>query len=184
MRLHYLPLACVYLTAALFLFFTAGCMNKSAPDTEVENGQDEQLYIDAEMGLSILHPLYWKKIQLPVSSPDYRQNTIDWEIPNGGETGRMKIRVFTTLDSADQLTELLQDFMADKPDHSSEEMIPFQHAAGEAIVTTIYYQKHAQRLFAILGEKQTYVLSFFASSEGFVEQLPLFEEIAESLREL
>lgn len=173
-----------FLTTILLLIVTAGCINKAVPNEETENAQDEQLYIDAEMGFTILHPLHWEKIQLPVSSPDYRQDTLSWEIPGAGETARMDIRVFSEQSSEMRLEDLLQEFMLDKPEHSSEEIVPYQHVAGETIVTTIYYPEHAQRLFAILGDKQTFILSFFASSEGFVEYLSLFEKIAESFREL
>lgn len=65
------------LTTALLLL--SGCQ-PSIPSTPEKFGKEEQLYIDARHGFSINHPQSWRIVTIPVSSPDYREDTVIWEI--------------------------------------------------------------------------------------------------------
>lgn len=174
--------------AVLFTLGCTGCMHKPAPEEESTPG--EELYIDAKLGFTVIHPLPWERIKVPVSSPSYRQDSVSWDIPAEDETGSMLIRIYPGLTSAAELPDLLVQFIAGKPKHSGGGVEPLQetdsflHAAGEAVATTISYQEYTERLFAIHGSQNTYILSFSIRTAIFEDQSPLFERIAESFREL
>lgn len=156
-------------------------MHKSAPE---ESSPKEELYIDAKLGFTVIHPLLWEKIKVPVSSPSYRRDLIRWDIPDENETGTMSVNVFSTLGSSVEVSELLEQYLEDKPEHSRNKTESVQHAAGDAVATTIKHHEYTERLFAIIGQHNAYILSFSVRTETFDEQSSLFERIAESLREI
>lgn len=181
MRRQHRPFICVTLLAILVMSICAGCAKKTT--SEEEQSLDEQLYVDAEHGFTVLHPLSWKRQRLPVSSPNYRKDSITWKIPDTQEPGTMLIRVYPEAGPSSGATDLIEAFLASRPEHSAEEAVPFKHTAGEAVSMTVYYPNHSERLYVIRGEKNVYLLSFSLNSEAFDEQLSQFDRIAKSLRE-
>lgn len=156
-------------------------MHKSGPE---ESSPKEELYIDAKLGFTIIRPLVWEKIKVPVSSPSYRQNLIRWNIPDKNETGTMSVNVFPMLSPSEEVTELLDKYLESQPRHSENEAKSIPHAAGDALATTIEYHERTERLFAINGHRNAYILSFSVRTEMFDEQSSLFEKIAETFREI
>lgn len=159
-----------------------GCMGKTSPAEE--SILEEELYIDAKMGFTVLHPLPWERLKIPVSSPSYRQDSVAWEIPDEEEPGRMLIRTYPILATAAELPDLPKSFLENKQEHSSGETESFIHAAGEAVAVTVNFLNHTERVYAIQGKKQAYILSFYLNTVNFAEQSSLFERISKSFREL
>lgn len=166
----------------LILIACVGCSYKSQEKEKIT--PDEELYINAKLGFSIILPLNWERINVPVSSPSYRKDSVNWKIPGADKKGRMLIRTYTRLSTATELHHLLEQFLINKEQHSREETETIQHRVGKTIVTTVDYARHKERIFAIHGSQQDFILSFFVEKKNYIEQSPTFEQVAGSLREL
>ena len=67
-----------YLLLALsVLSLLMGCHPKMPDDMDVVS-REEQLYIDARHKFTINHPQNWQKVFIPVSLPEYREDTVIW----------------------------------------------------------------------------------------------------------
>lgn len=161
---------------------SAGCAKKTG-EAEVKI-PDEELYIDAKLGFTIQHPLNWERIKVPVSSPSYRRDSVTWDIPDQEETGIMLIRVYPLLSSSAELPELLDRYFKDNKSYPGSEVISYLHDSGAAISTTVSYPEYKERLFAIQGSRNSYILSYYFRNMVFERQVHLFERSVESFREL
>lgn len=61
-------------------FLLTGCVSSMLGGRQSTAGSSEQLYIDARLDFAIKHPLDWQRLQIPVSSPQYRADTVRWQI--------------------------------------------------------------------------------------------------------
>ncbi len=74
---HYLLLALSVLSLLM------GCHPKVPDDMDVVS-RKEQFYIDARHKFTINHPQNWQKVFIPVSSTEYREDTVIWTQMNQG----------------------------------------------------------------------------------------------------
>ena len=183
-----MPVICKRTPASLLGILTlclllsgAACVKRSTQETE--SHPEEQLYFDAKLGFTLLHPLSWERLRVPVSSPEFRENSVNWKIPTVGGSGRMQVLAYPALANSADLPTLLEQFLAGSPEFSREEPEELQLAGGEALAITVRRPTYSQRLFAIHGARRAYLLSFQGSTDNFAEQLPRFNRIAESFHE-
>ena len=171
---------CVTL-AVLLAINCAGCLRGGGNEKIIPQ---EERYIDAKLGFSVIHPQTWERAMIPVSSPDFSKDSINWHIPASGSTGTMLIKVYPALRSATELPILLDQILEENADYSRGKIEDFNHPAGNALATTLSSGTNQKRLFVIDGIHSAYILSFEVVSEEFEKNSSLFERISESLREL
>ena len=157
-------------------------LNKIKP-----NEFSEQLYIDAKLNFAIKHPLNWKRIILPVSSPKYQADTARWQIENprkeSDNIGSMLIQTLSRNNKAD-LPDLLSNFLADKPELKSGQAEHFEHPAGSALKFLGYDADRGRLTIALKGQQHDFIISLNYPSKRFDELLPVFQDIVDSFTEI
>lgn len=182
-RQRYTRLPLLALTLAVLLSTSgAGCLR--GPDRDDNKIPREERYIDAVLGFSVIHPLTWERIKTPVAVPEFSTTSVRWRIPAENKPGTMLVRVYPAPAGPGALRKLLEQVLEGKAASAGAEIAAYQHAVGEAVTTTIHGQQSSERLFAIKGAQNAYLLSFSAAPELLEKKSALFERIAESLREL
>ena len=182
-RQRYAGLPLLVLTLAVLLIVSGtGCLH--GPDRDEKQIPREERYIDAMLGFSVIHPLTWERIKTPVAVPEFSDRSISWRIPAENSPGTMLVRVYPAPAGPDALQKLLAQILEGKTVSAGAEIAAYQHAVGAALTTTIHDQQSSERLFAIKGTHNAYLLSFSAAPELLEKKSALFERIAESLREL
>ncbi|PLX89807.1 MAG: hypothetical protein C0619_10495 [Desulfuromonas sp.] len=166
----------------LAIMCITGCITRSA--TDGKNLPEEELYIDAKLGFTILHPLTWTKINIPLASPGYRADRLRWNLSEPNNHGSMLIRILPQVPSAEKLTELLLQEISERPTAAEPVIEPFQHTLGEALTTTSGKDESMQRHFAIRGQQHSYIISFSLAGRLDEDQRELFERVVSTLREL
>jgi hypothetical protein len=177
----------VFIFSLILTFFVlSGCQSALLKNVQT-NGFNEQLYIDAKLNFAIKHPLNWKLIQTPVSSPQYRADTVSWKIENPRKetdrVGNMLIKVLASTDKTD-LPDLLSNFLADKPELTSGQSESFAHPAGSALKFLGHDVDRGQLTIAILGKQHNFIISLDYPSRQFDELLPVFQDIVDSFSEI
>ena len=151
------------------------------------NEFNEQLYIDARLNFAIKHPQNWKRIILPVSSPEYRSDTVTWQIENPRKKsqliGSMVIQSHPTNSEA-SLPDLLSDFLIDRAELKSSSTEQFEHSAGPALKLLGHDVDRGRLAIAIKGQQNDFVISLSYPNSHFDELLPIFNEIVASFSEI
>ncbi len=151
------------------------------------NEFDEQLYVDAKLNFTIKHPQNWKRIVLPVSSPEYRSDTVIWQIENPRKKsqliGSMVIQSHTT-NSEDSLPDLLSDFLTDRTELKSSNTEQFEHPVGPALKLLGHDVDRGRLTIAIKGKQNDFIISLSYPNTHFDELLPIFNEIIDSFSEI
>lgn len=192
-RLHYLgrlnPLRfkCTHrrcLFAIIFLLL-AGCQSvlmNNLSTTKI----DEQLYINAELNFAIKHPLNWKHVKIPVSSPAYRADTILWQagdpLEESSLSGQMVIRRLPPEDCT--LEDRLSTFLSDQPELTSGRVENFDHPVGPALKLLGQDAQTGRLTIALRGRQQDFLISLVYPEQKFAELLPIFEDIVKSFTEI
>lgn len=169
----------------LVLFFTgcdSGFINKIR-----FNNFSEELYIDAKLNFAIKHPSNWKRIKIPVSSPNYKSDTVIWQVENPVEpsdiVGKMEIQSLVHNDKTD-LPDLLSHYLTDKPELTSGQAERFRHPAGSALKLLGHDAEHGRLTIALQGQQHDFIISLDYPNSRFNELLPVFQDIVESFTEI
>lgn len=170
---------------SLVILLATGCQTalmKQLPKTDFE----EQLYIDAELNFAIKHPLNWKRIKTPVSSPGYRADTVQWQIedPQQQDTfaGSMLIQSLPSGDKS--LPEQLSRFLADRPELQSGQVDSFEHPAGHALKLLGHDKSHGRLTIALQGQQHDFIIALSCLNNKFEQLLPVFQDIVDSFSEI
>jgi len=170
----------------LVLLLLSGCQSallKKINPTEFS----EQLYIDAKLNFAIKHPANWKRVKIPVSSPEFKADTVRWQIENPRKEtdsfGNMLIQSLPGNKKAD-LPDLLSDFLADKPELTSGQAKSFEHSAGSALKFLGRDVDRGRLTIALKGQQHDFIISLDYPNNRFDELLPVFQDIVASFSEL
>jgi len=173
------------LLGSIPLLFSAcvGSMMSKEPQKEYK----EQLYVDARLNFALNHPLTWKRQQLPVSSPEYRADSVVWHIfdpqEKGAAFGDMLIRC-TPTDPEVTLPDLLQSYLAELPEMKTGKTESFPHPVGNALKILGQAQDRSRLTIALKGQRQDFIISFDVPSSRFDELQPVFLDIIDSFIEV
>lgn len=145
-----------------------GCA-ASGVDQDNLQASDEEAYIDLKHSFTLVVPTSWELVKIPVFSPNYRSDSVNWRILSSGtKYGTLQIRV-----SPATTAPLRQQFLAflNGDFHSGSDKIEkFDHPAGKALrVDTDKDGMHLIRL-AIAGKKRIFFL-FFRLAPAEVQSL-------------
>ena len=170
----------------LALFLLSGCqsalLNKIKP-----NEFNEQYYIDAKLDFAIKHPMNWKRIKIPVSSPEYRADTVHWKIENphkkSAAMGDMSIQSLSRNKKTD-LPDLLSNFLTDKPELKSGQAEQFKHPAGLALKLLGHDVDRGRLTIALQGQQHDFIISLDYPNNRFDKLLPVFQDIVDSFTEI
>ena len=148
---------------------------------------NEQFYIDARLDFAIKHPLDWKLKQIPVSSPDFRADTVRWQV-NGlkqgnDAVGEMLIRSWPT-ESNTPLEDLLNSYLSGEAKLADIHKENFDHPSGPALKLTGHDDQQGRLLLALKGQKRDFIISIGYPSNRFEELLPVFQDIIDSFVEV
>ncbi|WP_321390672.1 hypothetical protein [uncultured Desulfuromusa sp.] len=164
----------------------SGCQSSLIQNVQ-GNEFNEQLYIDAKLNFAIKHPQNWRRVIIPVSSPQYRADTVSWiaENPhrNNDNGGHMLIRILPRNKTTD-LPDLLSNYLTNMPELKSGKAEHFEHSAGPALKFLGHDKNYGLLTIAILGKKQNFIISLDYPSSRFDELLPVFQDIVDSFTEI
>ncbi len=165
-------------------FLLTGCIPKML-SKQLKKNINEQLYIDARLDFAIKHPLDWQRIKVPVSSPEYRQDTVLWKVPDIQErgTGKMLIRS-RPIDPNLPVAELLSVFLAGEPHLEQGDVEELTLPAGQALKLTGHDENQGRLTIALKGQARDFIISLECPSNSFDELLPVFQEIFDSFVEV
>lgn len=147
----------------------------------------EQLYMNARLDFAIKHPLDWKRLQIPVSSPKYRADTIKWRVAGinqqSNDAGMMLIRSQLS-DKSKTLPDLLSSYLAGESELKSSLVENFEHPAGPALKLLGHDEKQGHLIIALKGQQRDFIISLDFPSNRFAELLPIFTDIVNSFVEV
>ncbi len=148
---------------------------------------NEQLYVNAKLNFTIKHPLDWKRVTVPVSSPDYRDDTVLWRVENphkkSTSVGAMLIKSSARKNYTD-LPDILSIFLDGQPELTSGQAKPFQHPAGAGIKLIGHDAKYGRLTLALQGELHYFIISLDYPNEQFDKLFPIFQDIVNSFTEV
>jgi len=148
---------------------------------------NEQLYIDARLNFAIKHPLDWKRLQIPVSSPQYRDDTIRWQIAapqsQNHDPGELLIRS-TAADPDMKSTDLLNNYAPTQAELTTGPVEALVLPAGPATKLLGQEDEHSRLTVAIKGKDRDFIISLDFPSNRLEELLPTFQDLIKSLTEV
>lgn len=175
------------LTIFISLILTlSGCQSALLNKVQM-NEFSEELYIDAKLNFAIKHPVNWKRVKIPVSSPEFRADTVCWKIENPRkETDNVGKMVIQSLPRNGKmgLPDLLSNFLADKPELKSGQAENFEHAAGSALKFIGRDVDRGRLTIALKGQQHDFIISLDYPNSRFEELLPVFQDIVASFSEV
>ncbi len=171
----------------LLLLVPLAACNMATMAKQLTNEYNEQLYVDARLGFAIKHPLDWQRQQVPVSEPNYRADTVLWQIKELEQqtsgSGAMLIRSQPSAQQ-NQPADLLTDFLSDQPELKSGQAEPFTHPAGEGLRLLGNDDQRGRLTIAIKGSWRDFIISLDYPVNRFDELLYIFEDIVASFVEI
>jgi len=163
-----------------------GCSSSMLGKTPLRN-ISEQLYIDARRDFSINHPLAWQRLQIPVSSPEFREDTARWEIkdeaPEDRGTAEMLIRSQTANPQL-QPADLLSNFLSSDPGLLTGQAEEIELSAGPALSYQITDNERGRQTIALKGQTRDFIIALDSPAERFAELRPTFMKIVKSFIEV
>lgn len=164
----------------------SGCLSSLLSKQSPQNF-NEQLYIDARLGFAVKHPLDWQRLQIPVSSPQYRADTVRWRIKDpeqkNHDAGEMLIRS-RPADPRVSLPDLLSSYLSSKPELKTSQVESFNHPSGPALKLLGHDDKLGRLAIALKGQKRDFIISLEFPSDHFEELLPIFQDIINTFVEV
>lgn len=148
---------------------------------------NEQFYIDARLDFAIKHPLAWQRVQIPVSSPQYRADMVRWKIKGIKQqnlgSGEMLI-ISQPADPKKSLPDLLSSYLSAASELKSSQVESLKHPSGPALRLLGHDDQLGRLTLALKGKKRDFIISLDFPSNRFDELLPIFEEIVNSFVEV
>ncbi len=170
----------------LFLLMLVGCQSPLMKTIQ-PNEFNEQLYINAKLSFAIKHPLDWVITTTPVSSPNYRNDTVIWKVKNPNIktdiVGTMLIKSNPTIKSTD-LADILSSFLSNQPELTSGQAINFTHSAGNALKLVGHDIEQGRLTIALQGQLHDFIISLDYPNDKFNKLLPVFNDIVASFTEI
>lgn len=164
----------------------AGCL-PSMTDKQESQDISEQLYIDSRLNFAIKHPLAWQRLQIPVSSTQYRADTVRWQVSDlpqkNHDAGEVLIRSLPANPKLG-LQELLSSFMATQAELKTSQVEEISLASGPALKLLGHDNNHGFLTIVLKGQGRDFIISLKSPSSGFEELLPVFQDIASSFTEV
>ncbi len=164
----------------------SGCMSSLIGKQSSQNFK-EQLYIDARLDFAIQHPLDWQLRQVPVSSTQYRADTVRWTIKEIKEqqrgAGEILIRS-RIADPGQELEDLLNSYLSGQAELESGLVEKFDHPAGPALKLLGHDTQRGHLTVALKGQRRDFIIALDFPSGRFDELLPIFEDIVDSFVEV
>lgn len=183
MRVSQLKSLLLLICSCLLLSGCFSSMMGKLPSQEI----NEQLYIDARLGFAIKHPLEWHRLQIPVSSPQYRSDTVRWQVNDLQQhdrgSGEMLIRSLVT-DPQMKLPDLLRNYLAEQPELQASQVEEVTLPSGPALKQLGRDGKQGRLTFALKGKDRDFIISLVYPSSRFDELLPVFQDIVNSFTEV
>ena len=151
------------------------------------NEFNEQLYIDAKLNFAIKHPLNWQRIIIPVAAPEYRADTVLWQVEDPNKKshfiGKMVIQSRPGVSDID-LPDLLSSFMINKAELKSGRVERFDHPAGPALKLLGHDIERGHLTIALKGQRNNFIISLSYPNSHFDKLLPVFQDIVDSFTEI
>lgn len=164
----------------------AGCL-PSMTDKQESQDISEQLYIDSRLNFAIKHPLDWQRLNIPVSSPQYRADTVRWQVSDlpqkNHDAGEVLIRSLPANPKLG-LQELLSSFMATQAELKTSQVEEINLASGPALKLLGHDNNHGLLTIVLKGQGRDFIISLKSPSSRFEELLPVFQDIANSFTEV
>ncbi|MCF6179600.1 MAG: hypothetical protein L3J63_09475 [Geopsychrobacter sp.] len=153
------------------------CACSTTKATETASVGAEVAYIDLRQELSLVIPVSWQRKHIPVSSPKYHPDVVQWLIPgsNGGENS-LSIKTLPETDLS-----ILQQTLLNQGRETGDEIpdtpFKFEHPAGTALRLNLSTDANQSILLAIMGRQHSYLLNFKLTKEDYTQLLPSIEKI-------
>ncbi len=168
----------------LLLVLLSGCSNLTTMKKQLLNDYNEQLYIDAQLGFSVKHPLEWQREPLAETAPGDHADSVRWLIGASAElsqkSSEMLIRSFPGGWHASP-GELLRKWL------SAEEAIQgvaLSHSVGPALQLLNKGPKTSRAIIAIEGEQRDFIIALTCPSSRLDDLLPVFNDTVKSFVEV
>ncbi len=178
-----------YFCLAIMISFAltlTGCQSTLLKKVQM-NEFSEELYIDAKLNFAIKHPVNWNRVKIPVSSPQFKADSVRWQIENPHKqtdnVGSMLIQSLPANNKAG-LPDLLSHFLADKPELKSGQAEYFEHPAGSALKFLGRDVDRGRLTIALKGQQRDFIISLDYPNNRFDELLPVFKDSVASFSEL
>ncbi len=166
------------------MLLLSGCGQLTEIKDQLLDDHSEQLYIDAELGFSVKHPLDWERIKPPQEVTAAPTNRVGWRIadPEGQvqQLAEVQIHSFPAVSQADP-SNLLRDFLAEAELTAGEE---FSHPVGQARRLRIDGAEMSQVIIALVGQKRHFIFALSCPPSHLEKFLPRFHETVKSLVEI
>lgn len=162
-----------------------GCV-PSMLSKNLKKNVSEQLYVDARNDFSVRHPLDWQLLQIPVSSPEYRADTIRWQIIGPQQTtdsGEMLIRSLPSAPDK-QLSELLDSYLAAKPKLNTGPAEKLNFPAGPALQLKGLSGDREYLTIALKGQVHDFIIALDYPGDRSKELLSTVQIIIASFKEV
>lgn len=146
----------------------------------------EQLYIDARLDFAIQHPLDWKRLRIPVSSPQYRADTVRWrinDVQQNRDAGEMIIRSLPS-NGNKNLPDLLSAYLAAEPELKTGKVEEITLPSGPALKLLGHDDNLGRLTIVIKGQVHDFIISLASPSNRFEELLPIFQDVISSFVEV
>jgi len=167
----------------LVLALVTGC-SPTVPGEHGAAAKQEQLYIDAKHGFTISHPQNWYKKSIPLSSPNFREDTVAWDIKgNNSKPAEFSISVAPLPQCPDLVqfsNRILNRAYGLKANQTEQYTLPL----GEALRGKIQQDNMDTVFISASGTGHCYCLILRGTAEMTVELEPIFSEMAKSLRDI
>ena len=152
----------------------------SIPEDPGGRAGQEQLYIDARRGFTINHPQSWKKILIPVSSPEFREDTVVWKL----KTRNQEPALFSISSVAISDFSDLQQFSEHTFTRMYKELDVNQNQQQKSAVSMLLSSKDKEILYINLALRQHYYHLSLASPKINKQMKAIFTGITQSLQEI
>lgn len=174
-------------TLLVLLLLVLSACSIAEMKAKLTDNYNEQLYVDAQLGFAIKHPLDWQREQIPASSPEYRVDVIRWQVKDlkqqNRSTGAMLIRSHPG-DPETVPADLLTSYLAGLPTLKLSTVEKFAHPAGKALKLVGYDDQLGRLTVALKGDRRDFIISLDYPSSRFDELLPMFQDIVDSFVEI
>ncbi len=164
------------LSALLFLCLIAlGCAFPSSK--KQSSAVIEEAYIDLKRGFSLVIPAIWTRKRIPVSSPRYSPNTVEWLINSTNKyEGTFQISVKSTIPLQQYLSNLENEHLR-ITEEMSEDMI---HPAGPALRWELEDKQENIILIIIEGSERRHIITVRVTNMNYDQLHKTIERVINS----
>ncbi len=167
----------------LMIVLLTGCGPTLPRETSVPP-RNEQLYIDAKRGFSISHPLTWTKKTIPVSSLNFREDTVTWQVA-GAASHRAEFSVaIAPLPRCRDLGEYSKTVLGRTLPLADIRTETASHPLGKAVKGRTHRDTQDLLFTSVSSRTACYCLVLSSPSSLTTELEPIFSAVVGSLQEI